>query len=98
MAAYMVARINVTDPVQYEQYKILAPVAIKEYGGEYLTRGGAMETLEGQKETLRVVLLKFPNMDKARGFYNSPEYKKARDARAEAAEGQFILLDGYSPE
>ena len=98
MPAYMVARINVTDPVQYEQYKALAPVAIKEYGGEYLTRGGAMETLEGQEETLRVVLLKFPDMDKARGFYNSPEYKKARDARANAAEGQFIILDGYSPE
>lgn len=98
MPAYMVARINVTDPVQYEQYKALAPIAIKEYGGEYLTRGGEMETMEGRPETLRVVLLKFPDMDKARGFYNSPEYKKARDARAEAAEGQFVLLDGYSPE
>ena len=97
MAAYMVARINVTDPVQYEQYKALAPIAIKKFGGEYMTRGGDMETLEGPEETLRVVLVKFPDMDAARGFYDSPEYKKARDARDGAAEGQFIILDGYTP-
>ncbi len=58
MTAYMLARINVTDPAQYENYKALAPIAINKYGGTYLTRGGAMETLEGNEETLRVVLFK----------------------------------------
>lgn len=98
MTAYMIARINVTDPVQYENYKTLAPIAIKKYGGAYLTRGGAMETLEGEAETLRVVVLSFPDMDNARAFYNSPEYRRARDARKDAAEGQFILLEGYTPD
>ncbi|TNE34914.1 MAG: DUF1330 domain-containing protein [Alphaproteobacteria bacterium] len=94
MPAYMLARINVTDPEQYEVYKSLAPIAIKKYGGRYLTRGGAMETLEGPEETLRVVLLEYPDMATARAFYDSPEYRKARDARANAAEGQFVLLEG----
>jgi len=98
MSAYMVARVNVKDPAQYEEYKALAPIAINKYGGEYLTRGGAMETLEGPEETLRVVLVKFKDMDTARAFYNSPEYTKARDAREGAAEGQFVILDGYNPE
>jgi len=98
MPAYMVARINVKDPVQYERYKALAPIAIKKFGGEYMTRGGEMETLEGPEETLRVVLVKFPGMDEARAFYDSPEYKKARDAREGAAEGQFVILDGFTPE
>jgi len=97
MPAYMVARIKVTDPEQYEKYKALAPIAIKKYGGEYMTRGGEMDTLEGPEETLRVVLVKFPDMAAARGFYDSPEYKLARDARKGAAEGQFIILDGYTP-
>lgn len=98
MPAYMLARINVKDPAQYEEYKALAPIAIKKYGGEYLTRGGEMETLEGPEETMRVVILKYPDMATARAFYDSPEYKKARDARAGAAEGQFVILEGYSPE
>jgi uncharacterized protein (DUF1330 family) len=98
MPAYVIARINVTDPEPYEKYKALAPIAIKKYGGEYLTRGGAMTTLEGPEETLRVVVLRFPDYEKAQAFYDSPEYKVARDAREHAAEGQFIVLDGYIPE
>ncbi|MEP3244847.1 MAG: DUF1330 domain-containing protein [Sneathiella sp.] len=97
MPAYMVARVNVKDPAQYENYKALAPIAIKKFGGEYLTRGGEMETLEGDEETLRVVLVKFPSMTAARDFYNSPEYQKAKAARDGAADGQFVLLDGYKP-
>ncbi|USG60105.1 DUF1330 domain-containing protein [Sneathiella marina] len=97
MPAYIIARINVTDPEQYEVYKSLAPVAIKKYGGQYLTRGGAMETLEGAAETSRVVILQFPDMEAARGFYNSPEYGKAKDARENAANGTFTLLEGYVP-
>ncbi len=97
MPAYMVARVNVKDPAQYENYKALAPIAIKKFGGEYLTRGGEMETLEGDEETLRVVLVKFPSMAAARDFYNSPEYQKAKAARDGAADGQFVLLDGYKP-
>ncbi|MCR9214896.1 MAG: DUF1330 domain-containing protein [Proteobacteria bacterium] len=94
MAAYMIARINVTDPDQYEVYKSLAPIAIKKYGGRYLTRGGPMETLEGPEETHRVVLLEYPDMETAKAFYDSPEYRKARDARKDAADGQFVLLEG----
>ena len=70
---------------------------IHKFGGQYLTRGGAMETLEGENETLRVVVLSFPDMDSARACYNSPEYTKARDARSAAATAQFIILDGYTP-
>jgi uncharacterized protein (DUF1330 family) len=94
MPAYMIARINVTDPEQYEVYKSLAPIAIKKYGGRYLTRGGAMETLEGPEETRRVVVLEYPDMATAKAVYDSPEYRTARDARQHAAEGQFVLLEG----
>ncbi len=98
MTAYMLARVNVTNPEQYENYKALAPIAINKYGGQYLTRGGAMETLEGEEETLRVVILSFPDFESARACYNSPEYTRAREARKGAAEGQFIILDGYTAE
>ena len=53
-----------------------------------------METLEGPTETRRMVLLEYPDMAAAKAFYDSPEYRKARDARKDAAEGQFVLLEG----
>ncbi len=94
MPAYIIARITVTDPKKYETYKAAAPAAIAKFGGKYLTRGGAMETLEGFKEGRRVVLLEFPSMEKARDFYNSAEYTAAKAKRQGAATGQFVLLEG----
>jgi uncharacterized protein (DUF1330 family) len=94
MPAYIIARLTVTDPRKYEKYKALAPAAIAAHGGRYLTRGGAMETLEGFKEGRRLVLLEFPSIDKAREFYNSAEYAAAKAKRKGAAKGQFVLLEG----
>lgn len=94
MTAFVIARVNVTDPDKYENYKALAPAAIKKYGGEYLARGGAVELLEGPAEDRRVVVLSFPDMDAARGFYNSPEYQAAKKEREGAADGQFIIVEG----
>jgi uncharacterized protein (DUF1330 family) len=33
-------------------------------------------------------------MDAARTFYNSPEYTAAREQRAGAANGQFVIVEG----
>lgn len=94
MAAYIIARIEVTDADQYENYKAAAPAAIARYGGTYLARGGEVETVEGDTENRRVVILQFPDMDAARNFYNSPEYTAARQKRAGAANGQFVIVEG----
>ena len=94
MAAFIIARINVTNPEQYEKYKALAPAAIAKHGGEYLARGGAGEMLEGDDEARRVVILKFPDMTAARAFYDSAEYTAARAERKGAAIGQFLLVEG----
>ena len=34
MSAYVIARVNVTDPAKYENYKALAPAAIEKAGGK----------------------------------------------------------------
>ena len=94
MAAYIIARSDVTNADQYENYKAAAPAAIAKYGGTYLARGGAVETVEGDDESRRVVILEFPDMDAARTFYNSPEYTAAREQRAGAANGQFVIVEG----
>jgi uncharacterized protein (DUF1330 family) len=94
MPAYLIARINVTDPEQYENYKALSPGAIAAHGGRFLARGGETAVLEGEPEDRRVVVIEFPSMEQARIFYDSPEYLEARAAREGAAEGQFLLVDG----
>ena len=68
MSAYIIARIRVTDPTQYEEYKKLSPGAVAAFGGEFIVRGGESETLEGSEETHRLVVVRFESMEKARAF------------------------------
>lgn len=51
------------------------------------------ETLEG-KEADGVVLLEFPTMEDARGWYESPEYQAALVDRQMAADYRTILFEG----
>ena len=94
MSAYVIARIQVTDPTQYEEYKKLSPGAVAAFGGEFIVRGGESETLEGPDETRRLVVVRFESMDEARAFYHSEQYRAARAQREGAAEAQFVLVDG----
>ncbi len=94
MTAYLIARIKVTDPEKYKNYTALSPAAIKAFGGKFLVRGGAVETLEGKKETNRVVVLEFKSLEIARQFYHSEQYTLAKAQRAGAAQGQFIIVEG----
>jgi uncharacterized protein (DUF1330 family) len=94
MAGYLIVRINVTDPKAYEEYKKLAQEAVAKHGGRYLVRGGRTETLEGEKETARIVVLEFPSLDQVLKFYRSPEYQKAAAKRKNAATAQFVAAEG----
>ncbi len=97
MAAYVIVEIEVTEATRYEDYKRLAPAAIAQYGGRYLVRGGATETLEGAWSPQRIVVLEFPDMAAVRRFYDSPEYRQARAVRSGAATMKMIAVPGMAP-
>ena len=81
MPAYLVVHVDVQDPVRYESYKAMAPASIRQYGSRYLTRGGAMEVLEGDWEPKRLVLLEFTSAEQARAFWHSSEYAESKALR-----------------
>jgi uncharacterized protein (DUF1330 family) len=92
-SAIIIANVRVTDPVQYEDYKKFSTLAMQAHGAEVLVRGGAVEVLEGDWTPDRLVVLKFPTVEKARAFYNSPEYGKARTAREGAAVMRMVVVE-----
>jgi uncharacterized protein (DUF1330 family) len=93
-SAYIISHIRITNPEQYEEYKKLSSVAMKANDAEVCVRGGPIEVLEGEWRPERVVVLKFPSVAKARAFYDSVEYSRARQARAGAAVMNMILVEG----
>ena len=94
MSAYVIARVNVTNPEKYKGYQALTPDAIAKNGGKFLARGGPITTMEGEEETRRVVVLEFDTVYAAKSFYDSPEYNEARAARENAADFQMIVIEG----
>ena len=94
MPAYIVLRVEITDPEQYKEYRQRTPPALQKYGAKFIARSSTVETLEGEPENRRVVIIEFETMEQARNFYNSPEYQSAKVFREGAADAQFILIDG----
>jgi uncharacterized protein (DUF1330 family) len=93
-SAYILANVDVTDPQQYEQYKKFSTIAMQAHGAEVCVRGGAVQVLEGDWTPGRMVILKFPSVEKARAFYDSPEYAAAKKAREGAAVMRMVLIEG----
>ena len=93
-SAYLLANVEVTDPQQYEEYKRLSTIAMKAHGAEVCVRGGAVQVLEGDWTPGRTVLLKFPTLEQARAFYDSPEYQAAKQARQGDAVMRMIVVEG----
>lgn len=94
MPAYVIAHIDVKDPVRYEDYKKMSPVSIQKFGGRFIARGGQTEVLEGTWQPKRLVLLEFPSVDAARQWWGSEEYAPAKELRQATSEGDMILIEG----
>ena len=94
MSGYIIAHVQVTDPVQYEEYKKWSTAAMQAHNAEVCVRGGQVAVLEGDWAPERIVILKFPSFAAAQAFYDTPEYLQAREARAGAAIMRMVVVEG----
>lgn len=96
MAGYLIAHLDITDPKPFGRYRAAVPAVIERYGGRYLIRGGKAEALEGNWTVPRLVVLEFPSTERAREFYDSPEYQEILPLRLKGASGTVAIVEGFS--
>jgi uncharacterized protein (DUF1330 family) len=94
MPAYFIADIEVTDPAEFDAYRKGVPPTIAAYGGRYIVRGGALESMEGGWTMNRLVILEFPSMAQAKAWYHSPEYKDLLAQRLRSTKSKGVLVEG----
>lgn len=94
MAGYVIIDVKITDPERYQEYRILAAATLEAYGGRYLARGGKTETLEGDWDTGRIVVLEFDSIERARAWWASEEYSAPKAVRQSASVTRMILVEG----
>ncbi len=94
MPAYLIADVTITDDAWVPDYAAKVHDIAAKHGGKYLSRSGAIDTLEGEDpgSTLSA-LIEFPDRDSAHGFVNDPEYAPFAKARQEGSEGVFRVID-----
>jgi uncharacterized protein (DUF1330 family) len=95
MPAYVIVDVAIHNAENYEEYKKLTPASLVPYGGKFIVRGGRAETLEGDWQPGRIVVLEFPSVEKAKQWWASEEYAPAKAIRQANAETKMIVVDGF---
>ena len=87
MAAYIIVEVETTDEALMAEYRKHTPGAVAKFGGKFIVRGGKTRTLEGGWTPSRIVVLEFPDYEKAEAFY----IRRALQADPrDAAEGRQV--------
>ena len=93
MAAYLVATVVISDPARFADYGRAIAGLSERFGGEYVIRGKVAEVIEGEVDTdERVVVSRFPDVEAARAYLTSPEYRAGASLRDGAALVNMRLL------
>jgi uncharacterized protein (DUF1330 family) len=94
MAAYAIAAIKVQDPEAYARYRELSSASVARHGGRWVIRGGEHEVVEGDWDPGRLVVIEFDDMDAARAWWTSDDYREAAEVRRSASVGSIVLVEG----
>ena len=96
MPAYIVVEVEVNDPERYENYKAMVPPSLEAYGGRFVVRGGACQTVEGEWKPTRLVVIEFPSLADAKRWYDSEEYRAPKAQRIRAGRTSMIMVEGVA--
>jgi uncharacterized protein (DUF1330 family) len=96
MVAYVISDVEPQDAGLLERYRALAQASIARYGGRYIVRGGAIEPMEGDWAPKHLVIVEFPDMDRARQWYRSEAYAEALTVAERALSRRLIFVEGAS--
>ncbi|MBF6169777.1 DUF1330 domain-containing protein [Streptomyces gardneri] len=79
-------------------YAPAAQKSILSYSGRYLVAGPTPEPVEGTWDSPRFLVIEFPDMDRVRQWYDSPEYRQARQIREGKVRVQMLFAEGAPPK
>ena len=96
MPAYVIADVTVTDAPAMEEYRKQVPATLAKYGGRFLVRGGAHQTVEGDWKPARLVVIEFPSLADAQRWYDSEEYRGPKALRMRAGRTNVLIVDGVA--
>ncbi|PBC86315.1 Uncharacterized conserved protein, DUF1330 family [Streptomyces sp. 2224.1] len=101
MTAYAIAHFRPAAPhPEIFDYIEKIQATLDPFGGRFLVHGSEVEVTEGDWPGT-VVVIAFPDLARARGWYDSPAYAEILPLRTRHIDGDVVLVpgvpDGYDP-
>ena len=96
MAAYVFFDVVSVHPERMSAYRDKAFASLKSFGGKLVAATGNIDHREGARRPARIVMLEFPSMEKARAWYDSPEYQEVLPIRLDANRDKMVIFEGLS--
>ena len=93
MAAYYIVGLEVMDTGEFEEYRRLVAPMVDRYGGSYVVRGDAQETVEGDWTPNRLVILECDSMERLKSWYESDEYRPVMAIRRRSAISKAVIVE-----
>ena len=93
MPAYVVGTIyDIKDPAGFDEYRGLAGATLEKYGGKLVMSSRNIEVGDGSWSPIGMVMFEFESLDRAKEWYNSPEYQAIKPLRLNATTDSWIAL------
>ena len=92
MSCYIIALITIRDRAEYQKYLDGFDSIFSTYKGIVVAVDEEPTVFEGEWPYTRTVLIRFPNEEEARRWYDSDEYRKLAEHRHGAADSNIVMI------
>ncbi|MFB3812515.1 MAG: DUF1330 domain-containing protein [Terriglobales bacterium] len=94
---YVIVNIErVNDHDAFREYADRVAPLIERHGGKYLAIERTPEVKSGEWPYARTVIVAFPSLEAARGWYDSPEYQELLSVRLKAITANIAFVRDLS--
>ena len=94
MKAYLVLDLSINDFAGFKKYIAEIPAFIARHSGKYIVQGVRPTTIEGDWKPERMVIIEFPERERAEAFLRDPEIQDLFKVRHETTTSRLVLVDG----
>ena len=97
MAAYLIGTAyDVNDPAGFDEYRSKVMPTLEKYGAKVIIASESVEVADGDWSPIGAVVIEFDSMERAKEWYNSPEYAAVKPLRLKAAKTGVIFVQPAS--
>lgn len=94
MKIYVIGNLEITDLDRFLVYSRRVQALLAEWGGRFLVRGGEHQTIQGDWQAHRLIVIEFPSREVYDLFNASEAYQAIIPIREASTRGSLVVVEG----